>query len=331
MHWRKLVRVMPILFLALFAASTSFARGTSETDRVMEFEIVKKYDHAVPGAFTVRVSRKRLNTAEEIILVLEAAVDEEWSVKFPEIQDHLGKFRVIDRTVEGPRLNRNRNIIYTNRYTLEPFLPGDYAIPPLEVSFEDQWGIYSYPLVSEEIAVEVVTVLPPQLGEQDIEEILGPLSLQERIIAWIGIAVPVMAVLVLGFLYARRRFPVFRSEAVLPNPWDTALNELDSLLGKKLIEQGKYREFYNGISDLTRRYVERQFSIRAPEQTTEEFLHQIRNTNALSQYSLLLDEFLSKCDLVKFARHRPSPEDAEQTVLYCRNFLRGTAPQRMES
>ena len=174
-------------------------------------------------------------------------------------------------------------------------------------------------------------MLPPQLGEQDIEEILGHLSLQERMIVWIGVAVPVLAVLVLGFMYARRRFTVFRPAAVSPNLWDTALNELDRLLGKKLIEQGWYREFYDDISDLTRHFVERRFSIRVPEQTTEEFLHQVRSTNALLQYTPLLDEFLSKCDLVKFARHKPSPEDVEQTVLNCRNFLRGTASQRMES
>jgi hypothetical protein len=330
MYSRKLFRAMPVLFLTLFATSTSLARGNSETDRGMEFEVVKRYDHAIPGTFTVRVSKIRLNTVEEIILILEAAVDEEWSIIFPEIQNHLGTFRVIDRAIEGPRLSRNRNLIYTNRYTLEPFLPGNYAIPPLEVYFEDRWKIYSLPVVSEEIAVEVVTVLPPQLGEQDIEEILGPLSLPERMILWIGIAIPVIAALVLGSLYAVKRFPVFRSVVVSWNTWDTALHELDRLLGKKLIEQGRYREFFESICDLTRHYVEMRFSIRAPEQTTEEFLHQVRNTNTLSQYTPLLDEFLSTCDLVKFALHRPSPDDVEKTVLNCRNFLRGTASQRME-
>jgi hypothetical protein len=331
MHWRKLFRLIPMLFLLFLTVPTSLARGRLETDRGMEFDIVHTYDHTVPGTFTVSVSKTQLNTAEEIALILEASADEEWSVIFPEIQDALGKFRVVDRAIEGPKMDRNRNLIYTNRYTLEPFLPGEYAIPPLEVSFEDQWKIYSIPVVSEEIAVEVVTVLPPQLGEQDIEEILGPLSLPQRMIVWIGVAVPVLAALVLGFMYARRRFPVFRTEAVSQNVWDMALNELDRLLGKKLIEQGRYREFYDDISDLTRHYVERRFSIRAPEQTTEEFLHQVRNTNALSHYTPLLDEFLSTCDLVKFAKLRPSPEVVEQTVLHCRNFLRGTAPQRMVS
>jgi hypothetical protein len=233
--------------------------------------------------------------------------------------------------METPRLDRDRNLIHAKSYTLEPFLPGDYAIPPLEISFEDQWGVYSFSLISEEIAVEVVSVLPPQLGEQDIEEIWGPISLQGRLIIWLGIAGLIMAALVLGLLYIGRRIPVFRSEATALNPWDTARKELDRLLTKKLIEQGRYREFYDAISDLTRRYVERRFSIRALEQTSEEFLQQVRKTIALSKYSSLLDEFLSRCDLVKFARYQPSVEDMERTVHNCESFLTGTAPRRMES
>jgi hypothetical protein len=316
-----------LIFLAAFAVSSC---STSGGGGGREFEIVKEYDQGGPGTFTVKVSRTRLSTAEELTLVLEVKAQEQWSVAFPKVQDSLDKFRVADRGMEIRRLDRDRNLIYTRSYTLEPFLPGDYAIPPLEVSFEEQEGFYSFSIISEEIAVEVSSVLPPQLGEQDIEEIWGPASLAGRMIVWVGTAGVMLAALGAGLLYVRKRLCVFGSEAKDMHPWEAALKELESLLGKKLIELGRYREFYDSISDLTRRYVERRFSIRAPEQTTEEFLKQVRDTNALSEYTPLLEEFLSGCDLVKFARYEPSVEEVERTVHNCESFLTGTAPQKME-
>ena len=330
MSWMKLYRGLSIFLLPVVVASAVSSCSISAIGSNREFEIVKEYDQGGPGTFTVKVSRTRLSTAEELTLVLEAKAPEGWSVAFPQVHDSLDKFRVADRGMEIQRLDRNMNVIHTRNYTLEPFLSGDYTIPPLEISFEEQGGVYFFSLISEEIAVEVASVLPPQLGEQDIEEIWGPASLERRMIAWIGIAGVILAAFGAGLLYVRRRLPVFRSEAKALHPWEAALKELDSLLAEKLIEQGRYREFYESISDLTRRYVERRFSIRAPEQTTEEFLKQVYDSNALSEYTPLLEEFLWGCDLVKFARYQPSLEEVERTVHNCESFLTGTAPQKME-
>ena len=47
--------------------------------------------------------------------------------------------------------------------------------------------------------------------------------------------------------------------------------------------------------------------LRAPERTTEEFLGELRGTGRLSDLQQsLLGDFLTRCDLVKFARHEPS-------------------------
>jgi hypothetical protein len=330
MVWMKLYRWLSIVFLPVIAAFAVSSCSISGVGISSEFEIVKEYDQGRSGTFTVKVSRTRLSTSEELTLVLEAKAAEQWRVAFPEIQDSLEKFRVVDRGMEMRRLDRDRNLIYTRSYTLEPFLSGVYAIPPLEISFGEQGGAYSFSLISDEIAVEVASVLPPLLGEQDIEGIWGPLGLQRRMIVWIVIAGIILAAAGAGLLYAGRRFPTFRSGVKALHPWETALKELDSLLAKKLIEHGRYREFYDGISDLTRRYVEQRFSIRAPEQTTEEFLQQVQDSNALSKYTPLLEEFLSGCDLVKFARYEPSLEEVERTVHTCESFLTGTVPRKME-
>ena len=60
------------------------------------------------------------------------------------------------------------------------------------------------------------------------------------------------------------------------------------------------------MSDTARQYLEERFEFRAPERTTEEFLHELRRTNLLSaDQKNSLSEFLQQCDLVKFAKYEP--------------------------
>jgi hypothetical protein len=108
-------------------------------------------------------------------------------------------------------------------------------------------------------------------------------------------------------------------------PWDAALQELDRLLAAGLIGRGEHDRFYQEISSITRRYVERRFAVRAPEQTTEEFLAAAARTGPLREHSALLSEFLGQCDLVKFARHTPGRDETGRAVEACRLFITSTA------
>ena len=60
------------------------------------------------------------------------------------------------------------------------------------------------------------------------------------------------------------------------------------------------------VSDTIRLYLEERFDFRAPERTTEEFLHELQGTNLLAaEQKAKLGEFLESCDLVKFAKYEP--------------------------
>lgn len=66
------------------------------------------------------------------------------------------------------------------------------------------------------------------------------------------------------------------------------------------------REFCILVSDTIRSYLEEQFNFRAPERTTEEFLHELQNSPVLTgDQKASLGDFLERCDLVKFARYEP--------------------------
>jgi hypothetical protein len=61
------------------------------------------------------------------------------------------------------------------------------------------------------------------------------------------------------------------------------------------------------VSDTIRVYLEERFDFHAPERTTEEFLYELQDTNLLlPDQKASLGEFLTRCDLVKFARYEPA-------------------------
>jgi len=65
--------------------------------------------------------------------------------------------------------------------------------------------------------------------------------------------------------------------------------------------------------------------LHAPERTTEEFLRDARAALVLSERDVeALGRFLSRCDLVKFAKHTARVEDAERAAGMVREFVEKT-------
>lgn len=78
-----------------------------------------------------------------------------------------------------------------------------------------------------------------------------------------------------------------------------------------LIAQPK--PFVIAVSDATRWYLEERFNFRAPERTTEEFLHELQRTDRLTQdQKESLGAFLTNCDLVKFAKYEPGETELRE-------------------
>jgi hypothetical protein len=93
---------------------------------------------------------------------------------------------------------------------------------------------------------------------------------------------------------------------------------------------GEIEAFYVAVSDAVRQYIERQFRLRAAEQTTEEFLQDMTRSQRLRPtHKELLAEFLTQCDLVKFARFRPGPKEMEAALAAATRFVDETVPQEI--
>lgn len=127
----------------------------------------------------------------------------------------------------------------------------------------------------------------------------------------------------------------WRNRPVAPapvEPCDTrALRELEELAARQLPQKGLVLDFYVLLSDTVRRYVEGRFGIRAPEQTTKEFLQAARfHPSIRDDHQRMLAAFLRAADMVKFAAQRPGPAECERGLDAARGFVRESAPASVE-
>jgi hypothetical protein len=143
----------------------------------------------------------------------------------------------------------------------------------------------------------------PTVVPEALRDIKPPMEIP-NIWLWVGIGacVLVLVALAIGLILY---FTLRRKQIVVPPPIPPhvrAKQKLQEALA--LIAQPK--PFCILVSDTVRFYLEERFNFRAPERTTEEFLHELQNTNLLlPDQKESLGEFLKRCDLVKFARYEP--------------------------
>ena len=142
----------------------------------------------------------------------------------------------------------------------------------------------------------------------------------------------VLAVLFFLWLFYRRKRTDAPAEMTPLSAQELALRRLSALLESRKHE-ADVKGFFVELSDIVRWYVERLTGIRAPELTTEEFLHRIaepvrwhRSDNEHPPHftgSLdTLVPFLEAADSVKFAKHVPANEEIMLAFRRAEHFIR---------
>lgn len=109
---------------------------------------------------------------------------------------------------------------------------------------------------------------------------------------------------------------------VIP-PHERARRKLEAALD--LFDQPK--PFCILVSDAVRLYLEERFGLRAPERTTEEFLTDLSRSAALTELQKdSLRDFLSACDMVKFAKYEPQRPELEALYNSALRLIEETKP-----
>ena len=155
---------------------------------------------------------------------------------------------------------------------------------------------------------------------EEFHDIAPPLD-YSLIPPWLVFVIAFVALSLLGlvvWLFARRR------KAVLPPklPRDIALEELERI-GCEIERMSPY-QFSIRVSDILRKYVTQQYGLPATRQTSIEFLTALAKASPFSsEEQSLLEDFLNRCDLIKFARYEATTSDSELLLGEAIRFVKG--------
>ena len=314
---------LPSALLALAVLGTACGSPSEGSETAQESEPIQKKVERGPVTVVSSVDKDKLTIAEQLTFSLEITADENYEVEFPRFGDSLEQFGIVDHSTQQPTLIENDRVRQSRTYRLEPFLSGEYTIPPLKVVFwSDEAPEDKHTLETEEINIQVDSLLPDDLAELTIHEIGPPVDLpqQKRNGLMVFVILTLAAAAILWLASRKKRAPS-KEESPIP-AHEIAYQALEKLIDDRLAEQGLYKQFYQRVSLTLRQYIEYRFGLRAPELTTEEFLQVMGTSPGLgAEHKKLLRDFLKFCDLVKFAECQPETRDIQNTFDTCKRFI----------
>ncbi len=317
-----------IITCALVLFCPGCAEDTPSDSAESEFAIDKLFERG-PLAVHVRLEKDKMTIAETVLLQFEAAIDPKYELQMPQVGAELANFGILDWDNLGDRLDENDNVVSIYQYRLEPFLSGNYQIPAFTFEFTDANSLAEkkYALTTEPVDIEVTSLLGADrenLVIADIEDVVDMPRPPSYWPLWTLGACVGIAVVISAWLCLRRR-RIHDLVRIFKPAHEIAYARLKSLVKDDPVAAGKIKEFYERISDILRHYIEHRFELKAPERTTEEFLAEPAVADVLGDADKkMLEEFLTHCDLVKFAKHDPTHRQIQRTFDLVREFIEKT-------
>jgi hypothetical protein len=259
------------------------------------------------------VDKAKITIGDKITYKIIVDFPEEVEVMSPEIRDKIGEFTIVDSGVEELK-DEDGRIRLERWYVLETYTVGSYIIPAINIKHKRKDEKKIREAKTSEIFIEVVSILDENAS--DIRDIKPPVSLNKNYYRlYLIIAITLGALGIAGaiilFFYRRKHKEIGFTPEPLP-AHEIAYNELENLKALNLISKGRIKEYYYGLSNIVRHYIENRFRLMAPERTTEEFLAEMAITHKLGEkHKQLIRNFLEHCDLVKYAKYGPNNQEIE--------------------
>jgi len=317
-----------VLLFCVFVGCTQTRDIKSRVERPVSESIVLTSEKG-PVDLQVRLWPKEPRLSDLVELEIEVGGEADVVIRPPAFGDAVGDFLVRDYSErpskKGSEKNKpNRRVFY---YQLEPVFTGVHLIRSVAIEFinnressehigESQW------IESDPIEVKITSELGDQVPSlSNLEPMVSPIAIRDsKVWWWLGGALLLLAGCAAYFL--RSRAKVKTTIVHQPTAEEIAHSQLASLLAEDLPSQGMFKDFYLRLTGIVRNYIEGITSLRAPEQTTEEFLREMGQKEVFSKkQSKGLKEFLEAADMVKYAAQRPDASQVESSIVLAKEFI----------
>ena len=249
-----------------------------------------------PFEVEAEVKKDHVNIGDRIKLRLTARDYGKYDILFPEIPKDLGEFTFSGSNSIASRFPGQAGV--GRAYVMSIYTTGTHVIPPIEVEYkqkgEAEWKI----ALSPQVPITIESLLTKE--SNDILDIKGIFAFGARVFRFMTFVLILLAVLVLVWIIwkGKKKHDQIKKEAKKLSPYELAYEQLKKLENEQFPKKGLIKEYYTGLSDIVRHYLENRFYFRAPEMTTEEFLGFVKRSSKLTrEHKELLKEFLSHCDI----------------------------------
>jgi len=310
----------------IVSAGCGVMRTKEAASRSPSADAIERSAAKGPVKLFVRVwpSKPRLSDLVEMDVRVESQPDIE--IKPPAFGQAVGDFLIRDYSERPPEAGAGNSRRW--HYQLEPAHAGKHLIRSVSIEFVDRRPDSERrgePALVETNPLEVDVT--SELGDKaprlaDLEPMLPPQPVPQTFaIGWsvalvLGVLLAIVAIV---GLRRRKRRPV---EPRRQTAEEVAQAALALLLAENLPGRGLVKEFYLRLTGIVRQYVEDTTGIRAPEQTTEEFLRDMRSRAVFPpERSIRLAEFLEAADLVKYAGQQPEESQVDQAIARAHEFV----------
>ena len=208
------------------------------------------------------------------------------------------------------------------------FDSGYYKLPaPVILKANKQGGIDTIKLGESSLTVGTIQVdtssfKPYQLGVKD-SQMKYPISFRD-FIPWILLLLLLGAIAYCITRYfklkAQNKDFFGRSKIKIPDHV-VALKKLEKLRDEKLWQSGKEKQYFTGITDTLREYIQKRYKFGAMEKTSSEIMESLKDKQIEEKTYTNLEDMFKVADLVKFAKYSPLPDENENAIPAAVNFV----------
>ena len=194
---------------------------------------------------------------------------------------------------------------------------GKFILPSLEFKIGDS--------IHKSIPYEI-KVTNPNKKNEEISDIMPNQEIKLGIMDYLSLYQNQIFIflIILGsilmFIFIKKRSAKKKiSPTISPNKF---LHDLAQLKTKKLIESGEHRLFYIKLLEIIRDFLQSKYQIPADILLTDDLIDFIKKSHILSKENTkILEELLTRGDLVKFAKSIPSSEMIQADLENVENFI----------
>ena len=261
------------------------------------------------------VDATTVTVGEVVTVKVSVKHPETLKIAFPAVGSSLSEWTVRSSKQLPPTKLADGNVEDTLELQLAIYKTGNFEVPAFNVETVKSSGETEV-LASEPIKISVQSVLT---GNQDTLKDLKPqagIEADYKPFVFLLAALASAAYLVyrlIQYFKRRRKAPLPKAERVR-SAEEVARKAIERLLARRLVEQGYFKQFYLELSEIIKRFLGSQLGVHSLERTTEEFTRDLRAVSVSSAQYHMIQEFLEDCDLVKFAKYQPGPEEVDQII-----------------